>query len=167
MLQLLVGGHGRGVGELGAAQIEHLVEVAAGAVVVGQEVDQLVVEPAGGIGYGAFGPGHRLGVAAGFGRHLHDAAVGRSAALGEQLNYAVGLAAAGSLAVETLQYALELGRVSSIDDMLLNAAGATGMAGLVTRHWWRIQKTAKSRPASAAPDAQLAACWCVDLPRCS
>ena len=79
----------------------------------------------------------------------------------------IGLAAAGSLAVETLQYALELGRVSSIDDMLLNAAGATGMAGLVTRHWWRIQKTAKSRPASAAPDAQLAACWCVDLPRCS
>jgi glycopeptide antibiotics resistance protein len=54
----------------------------------------------------------------------------------------IGLAAAGSLAVETLQYVLALGRVSSIDDMLLNAAGA-GVAGLVTRRWWRIQKTAK------------------------
>ena len=53
----------------------------------------------------------------------------------------IGLAAAGSLAVETLQYALALGRVSSIDDMLLNAAGA-GVAGLVTRRWWRIQRTA-------------------------
>jgi glycopeptide antibiotics resistance protein len=35
----------------------------------------------------------------------------------------IGLAAAGSLAVETPQYALALGRVSSIDDVLLNAAG--------------------------------------------
>jgi hypothetical protein len=43
--------------------------------------------------------------------------------------------------VETLQYALALGRVSSIDDMLLNAAGA-GVTGLVTRRWWRIQRTA-------------------------
>jgi hypothetical protein len=48
----------------------------------------------------------------------------------------IGLAAAGSLAVETLQYALVLNRVSSIDDMLLNAAGA-GLAGLTTRRWWR------------------------------
>ena len=53
----------------------------------------------------------------------------------------IGLAAAGSLAVETLQYVLAVGRVSSVDDMLLNAAGA-GVAGLVTRRWWRIQRTA-------------------------
>jgi hypothetical protein len=49
----------------------------------------------------------------------------------------IGLAAAGSLAVETMQYVLALGRVSSVDDVLLNAAGA-GMAGLVTRRWWRV-----------------------------
>lgn len=48
----------------------------------------------------------------------------------------VGLAAAGSLAVETLQYALMLGRVSSIDDVLLNTAGAA-LARLATRRWWR------------------------------
>jgi hypothetical protein len=46
----------------------------------------------------------------------------------------IGLAAAGSLAVETLQYALALGRVSSIDDVLLNTVGA-GLASLVTRRW--------------------------------
>ena len=44
----------------------------------------------------------------------------------------IGLAAAGSLAVEILQYVLGLGRLSSIDDVLLNAAGA-GLGGLVTR----------------------------------
>jgi glycopeptide antibiotics resistance protein len=42
------------------------------------------------------------------------------------------LAAAGSLAVETLQYTLALGRVSSVDAVLLNATGV-GVAGLVTR----------------------------------
>lgn len=47
----------------------------------------------------------------------------------------VGLAAAGSLAVEALQYGLALGRVSSIDDVLLNTAGAA-LAGLLTRRWW-------------------------------
>jgi glycopeptide antibiotics resistance protein len=50
----------------------------------------------------------------------------------------IGLAAAGSLAVETLQCALPLGRVSSIDDVRLNATGA-GVAGLVTRRWWRAE----------------------------
>ena len=43
---------------------------------------------------------------------------------------------AGSLVAETLQYALALGRVSSVDDMLLDAAGA-GLAGLTTRRWRR------------------------------
>lgn len=47
----------------------------------------------------------------------------------------IGVAAAASLTVEILQYALALGRVSSVDDVLLNAAGA-GLAGLVTRRWW-------------------------------
>jgi glycopeptide antibiotics resistance protein len=45
-------------------------------------------------------------------------------------------AAAGSLLVETLQWALDLGRVSSVDDVLLNTLGAV-LAALVTRPWWR------------------------------
>jgi hypothetical protein len=52
-------------------------------------------------------------------------------------------AAALSLAVEAVQYAMALGRVSSVDDILLNTAGAVAGA-LVTRHRWR------RRPASAA-----------------
>src|SRR5262245_49542857 len=43
-----------------------------------------------------------------------------------------GLAAAGSVVVEVLQYALDLGRVSSVDDVLLNAAGA-GLATVAAR----------------------------------
>jgi hypothetical protein len=45
------------------------------------------------------------------------------------------VAAAGSIAVETLQHLLHLGRVSSIDDVLLNVAGAA-LAALVTRRRW-------------------------------
>jgi hypothetical protein len=44
------------------------------------------------------------------------------------------LAAAASVAVEALQYALALGRVTSVDDVLLNAAGA-GLAALLSRRW--------------------------------
>lgn len=47
----------------------------------------------------------------------------------------VTIAAAGSLTVEVLQYSLALGRVSSVDDVLLNAAGA-GLAALASRWWW-------------------------------
>jgi glycopeptide antibiotics resistance protein len=73
-----------------------------------------------------------------------------------RLPVTIGLAAAGSLAVETLQHMLALGRVSSIDDVLLNAAGV-GVTVQVTRRSWRMHKTAQSRPASAASAAQLAA----------
>lgn len=45
------------------------------------------------------------------------------------------VAAAGSITVELLQYALHLGRVSSIDDVMLNVAGAA-LAAQVTRRWW-------------------------------
>lgn len=46
------------------------------------------------------------------------------------------LGAAASGLVEMLQFVLDLGRVSSVDDVLLNAVGAT-VAGLTSRHWWR------------------------------
>jgi hypothetical protein len=48
----------------------------------------------------------------------------------------IALVSAGaSLTVETLQYGLSLHRVSSIDDVLLNAAGAV-LAAATTRRWW-------------------------------
>ncbi|MFJ1752548.1 VanZ family protein [Kitasatospora sp. NPDC088134] len=48
----------------------------------------------------------------------------------------LALGAACSVLVETAQYVLRLDRVSSVDDVLLNAAGAA-LAALATRRWWR------------------------------
>jgi hypothetical protein len=45
-------------------------------------------------------------------------------------------AAAAALTVETLQYVLALGRVSSVDDVLLNTLGAV-LAAQASRRWWR------------------------------
>jgi hypothetical protein len=45
------------------------------------------------------------------------------------------IAALGSIAVETAQYVLELGRVSSIDDVLLNAIGAA-LAAIISRKYF-------------------------------
>ncbi|WP_208760938.1 VanZ family protein [Micromonospora orduensis] len=50
----------------------------------------------------------------------------------------LALAAACSVLVEAAQYVLRLDRVSSVDDVLLNAAGA-GLAALASRHRWRRQ----------------------------
>ncbi|GGY50214.1 VanZ family protein [Streptomyces omiyaensis] len=46
------------------------------------------------------------------------------------------LGAGCSVLVETAQYALRLDRVSSVDDVLVNATGAL-LAGLASRRWWR------------------------------
>ena len=43
----------------------------------------------------------------------------------------IALAAAGSIAIEIIQFALGIGRVSSVDDVLLNTAGA-GLAALLS-----------------------------------
>jgi hypothetical protein len=48
----------------------------------------------------------------------------------------LALAAGCSVLVETAQYVLRLDRVSSIDDVLVNAAGAA-LAALASRPWWR------------------------------
>jgi VanZ like family len=58
----------------------------------------------------------------------------------------LALGAACSALVETAQYVLQLDRVSSVDDVLLNAAGA-GLAALASRRWWRT--TAEAPPAFA------------------
>ncbi|WP_435149830.1 VanZ family protein [Micromonospora aurantiaca (nom. illeg.)] len=55
------------------------------------------------------------------------------------------LAACCSVLVEVAQYVLRLDRVSSVDDVLLNSAGA-GLAALASRRWWR-------EPAAVSPVA--------------
>ncbi|MBE1488556.1 VanZ family protein [Plantactinospora soyae] len=48
----------------------------------------------------------------------------------------LALAAGCSVLVEAAQYLLRLDRVSSVDDVLLNTAGAV-LAAMASRHWWR------------------------------
>jgi hypothetical protein len=60
------------------------------------------------------------------------------------------LAAGCSVLVETAQYVLRLDRVSSVDDVLLNTAGA-GLAALASRRWWRATATASSDRSRSAP----------------
>ncbi|GAA4459826.1 VanZ family protein [Phytohabitans houttuyneae] len=60
----------------------------------------------------------------------------------------LALAAGCSVLVETAQYLLRLDRVSSVDDVLLNAAGA-GLAALASRRWWRA--TARERRPEPSP----------------
>ncbi|MFD8793322.1 VanZ family protein [Streptomyces vinaceus] len=48
----------------------------------------------------------------------------------------LALGAGCSVLVESAQYVLRLDRVSSVDDVLVNAAGAV-LAGLASRRWWR------------------------------
>jgi len=47
----------------------------------------------------------------------------------------LALGAGCSIVVETAQYVLRLDRVSSVDDVLVNAAGAV-LAALASRRWW-------------------------------
>ncbi|WP_354644197.1 VanZ family protein [Kitasatospora camelliae] len=55
----------------------------------------------------------------------------------------LALGAGCSVLVETAQYVLRLDRVSSVDDVLVNAAGAV-LAGLASRRWWRTAAQAPS-----------------------
>ncbi|WP_020576702.1 VanZ family protein [Actinopolymorpha alba] len=61
----------------------------------------------------------------------------------------LALAAGCSALVETAQYVLRLDRVSSVDDVLLNTAGA-GLAALASRRWWRATARASSSGARGA-----------------
>ncbi|QIP86754.1 VanZ family protein [Streptomyces sp. Tu 2975] len=69
----------------------------------------------------------------------------------------LALGAGCSALVETAQYVLRLDRVSSVDDVLVNAAGAV-LAALASRRWWRTTAEAPSdrhrpTPAPAAASA--------------
>ncbi|MEV4555489.1 VanZ family protein [Kitasatospora sp. NPDC049285] len=66
---------------------------------------------------------------------------------------ALALGAACSVLVETAQYVFELDRVSSVDDVLVNAAGA-GLAALASRRWWR-DADAKSTGADAGEPSRV------------
>ncbi|MEU3254869.1 VanZ family protein [Streptomyces sp. NPDC006997] len=64
----------------------------------------------------------------------------------------LALGAGCSVLVETAQYVFQLDRVSSVDDVLVNAAGAV-LAGLASRRWWRGRQAPapsdRDRPALA------------------
>jgi hypothetical protein len=61
----------------------------------------------------------------------------------------LALAAGCSVLVETAQYVLRLDRVSSVDDVLLNTAGAA-LAALASRRWWHATAgTSSDRPRPA------------------
>ncbi|MGE7386492.1 VanZ family protein [Streptomyces sp. NPDC004126] len=62
----------------------------------------------------------------------------------------LALGAGCSILVETAQYALRLDRVSSVDDVLLNAAGA-GLAALASHRWWPTTPRAPSTRPRPAP----------------
>lgn len=61
----------------------------------------------------------------------------------------LALAAGCSALIEVAQLVLRLDRVTSVDDVLLNTAGA-GLAALLSRPWWRsLPRAAATRPSSA------------------
>jgi VanZ like family len=62
----------------------------------------------------------------------------------------LALGAGCSVLVETAQYVFRLDRVSSVDDVIVNAAGAV-LFGLASRRWWRTTTEA---------DPRLHACAC-------
>jgi glycopeptide antibiotics resistance protein len=65
----------------------------------------------------------------------------------------LALAAGCSVLIETAQYVLQLDRVSSVDDVLLNAVGAVP-AALASRPWWRTKPESLSdQPHPALPSA--------------
>ena len=66
----------------------------------------------------------------------------------------LALAAVGSALIETAQYVLQLDRVSSVDDVLLNTAGA-GLAALASHPWWMARPTPRQRMDRGAPFTAL------------
>ncbi|MFJ6852098.1 VanZ family protein [Streptomyces sp. NPDC091271] len=67
----------------------------------------------------------------------------------------LALGAGCSVLVETAQYVLRLDRVSSVDDVLVNATGAV-LAGLASRRWWRTTAQAPSDRPCPVPAATRA-----------
>ena len=66
----------------------------------------------------------------------------------------LALGAGCSALVETAQYVLRLDRVSSVDDVLVNAAGAV-LAALASRRWWRTTAQVPSDQPHPVPHRRL------------
>ncbi|MER6200368.1 VanZ family protein [Streptomyces sp. NPDC001586] len=64
----------------------------------------------------------------------------------------LALGAGCSILVESAQYVLRLDRVSSVDDVLVNAAGA-GLAALASRRWWRTPSRTPAQTSATCPVA--------------
>ncbi|MEI7054353.1 VanZ family protein [Nocardioides sp. CCNWLW239] len=64
----------------------------------------------------------------------------------------LALAVAASVTIEVLQYVLLLDRVSSVDDVILNAGGATA-AAILSWPWWRPRapRSRQARPPMVEP----------------
>jgi VanZ like family len=75
------------------------------------------------------------------GNLLVFAAVGALAPLRYRIGVGavVTIAVVGSAGIELAQYVLDIGRFSSVDDVVVNATGA-GLAALATRRWWRRRR---------------------------
>jgi len=65
----------------------------------------------------------------------------------------LALGAACSVLVETAQYVLQLDRVTSVDDVLVNTVGA-GLAALASHRWWRTAAREPDRPTLVATTAR-------------
>jgi glycopeptide antibiotics resistance protein len=66
----------------------------------------------------------------------------------------LALGAGCSILIETAQYVFRLDRVTSVDDVLVNAVGAL-LFGLASRRWWRtaVEMPSDRRRAAPAPVA--------------
>jgi len=62
----------------------------------------------------------------------------------------LALGAGCSVLIETAQFVFRLDRVSSVDDVLVNAAGAA-LAALASRRWWRTRTDPPSDQHRSAP----------------
>lgn len=60
---------------------------------------------------------------------------------------------AGSTIIETLQWVLNLGRYSSVDDVIVNATGAL-LAAVCSWPWWRRRISTVASHARVAPDIE-------------
>ncbi|MCK2244495.1 MULTISPECIES: VanZ family protein [unclassified Crossiella] len=61
------------------------------------------------------------------------------------LRRVLAVAGGASILIEVAQYVFQLDRVSSVDDVLLNATGAV-LAALISRRWWRTRSDVPASP---------------------
>ncbi|WP_236030104.1 VanZ family protein [Paractinoplanes lichenicola] len=66
----------------------------------------------------------------------------------------LALGAACSVVIETAQFVFRLDRVSSVDDVLINAVGAM-LFGLLSRRWWRTTEPPPRSAAHTRPHGQM------------